>query len=201
MKVFLTGGTGFIGQSLNKALFIRGWSITALVRKPDSPQAQALSKIGVQLAKEDVTQHETMRSAMIGVEIVVHNAGQYELGMDSPGKQRMHLLNVDGIENVLSLAHELKIARTIHVSTVQVFGETGRQLRDETFTRQVPCRTNYEQSKTDAHKIALQYQQRRAPLIIVCPHQVISVNDHSIWGYYQRLFINRNMPPMAFSPN
>jgi nucleoside-diphosphate-sugar epimerase len=120
-------------------LLIRGWSITALVRKPDSPQAQALSKIGVQLAKGDVTQRETMRSAMSGAEIVVHNAGQYELGMDSTGKQRMHLLNVDGTENVLSLTHELKIPRTLHVSTVQAFGETGQKLREETFTRQVPC--------------------------------------------------------------
>jgi len=37
MNVFLTGGTGFIGQPLAKALLARGWSVTALVRKPNSP--------------------------------------------------------------------------------------------------------------------------------------------------------------------
>ena len=201
MKVFLTGGTGFIGQPLTKSLLRRGWSVTALVRKPDTPRAQALKKLGVQLATGDVTERESMRSVMSDTEIVVHNAGQYDVGMDKAGKQRMRSLNVDGTKNVLSLAHELNIPRTIHVSTVQAFGETGRQLRDESFTRQFPCRTIYEQTKTDAHNIALQYQQSGLPLIIVCPHQVIGVNDHSVWGYYLRLFINRIMPPIAWSPN
>jgi len=53
MKVFLTGGTGFIGQPLTKSLLRRGWSVTALVRKPDSLQAQSLSKIGTHLVKGD----------------------------------------------------------------------------------------------------------------------------------------------------
>ena len=201
MKVFLTGGTGFIGQPLTKSLLRRGWSVTALVRKPDSLRAQALKKMGAQLALGDITERESMRAVMSDMDIVVHNAGQYEMGIDNAGKQRMHMLNVDGTENVLCLAHELHIPRTIHVSTVQAFGETGQQLRDETFTRQFPCRTTYEQTKTDAHKIALQYQQLGLPLIIVCPHGVIGVNDHSVWGYFQRFFINRVMPPIAVSPN
>lgn len=201
MKVFLTGGTGFIGQPLTKSLLARGWSVTALVRKPDSPQAQALSKMGAQSARGDVTERESMRAAMCGAEIVVHNAGLFEYGMDSAGKQRMHTVNVDGTENVLGLAHELGVPRTIYVSTVQAFGRTGPQPQDETFTRQGPIRTTYEQSKTDAHEIARQYQQRGLPLIIVCPHQVIGVNDHSPLGYFMRLYINRVMPPMAWSPN
>jgi nucleoside-diphosphate-sugar epimerase len=40
MKVFLTGGTGFIGQPLAHALLARGWNVVALVRQPDSPQAR-----------------------------------------------------------------------------------------------------------------------------------------------------------------
>jgi dihydroflavonol-4-reductase len=201
MRVFLTGGTGFIGQPLAKALLRRGWSLTALVRKPDSPPAQALGTMGAQLATGDVTERESMRAAMSGAEIVVHNAGQYEYGLDSAGKQRMHRVNVDGAENVLGLAHELGIPRTIHVSTIQAFGETGPQPRDETFTRQVPCRTTYEQSKTDAHEVARKYQQRGLPLIIVCPHAVIGANDHSPLGYLLRLYINRLMPPIGWSPN
>ena len=41
MKVFLTGGTGFIGQPLTKALLARGWHVV-LVRKPDSPEAREM---------------------------------------------------------------------------------------------------------------------------------------------------------------
>jgi dihydroflavonol-4-reductase len=201
MKVFLTGGTGFIGQHLTITLMARGWSITALVRNPDTPQAQGLSKIGAQLSTGDITDRESMRAAMSGSAIVVHNAGHYEMGMDKAGKQRMHAINVTGTDNVLSLAHELEIKRTIYVSTIQVFGETGSQPRDETFKRQTPCRTTYERSKTDAHEIALQHQKHGLPLIIVCPHAVIGTNDHSIWGYLLRMYINRIMPPFGWSPH
>jgi dihydroflavonol-4-reductase len=201
VKVFLTGGTGFIGQRLTKSLLRRGWSVSALVRKPDSPQAQVLSKMGAQLASGDITERESMRTAMSNAELVVHSAGQYEVGLDSAGRQRMHAVNVDGTENVLGLAHELGVPRAIYVSTVAVFGETGRQPRDETFTRQVPGRTTYEQTKMDAHEIARQYQQRGLPLIIVCPNQVIGANDHSPFGYFQRLCVNRAMPPIAFAAN
>ncbi len=201
MKVLLTGGTGFIGQALAKSLLRRGWSITALVRKPDSPQAKGLKKMGAQLSTGDVTERASMHAAMTGADIVVHNAGLYEYGLDSAGKQRMRTVNVDGTDNVLSLARELNIPRTIYVSSVEAFGETGTQIRDETFTRQVACRTFYAQSKTDAHEIAYQYQQRGLPLIIVCPHQVIGVNDHSIFGYLLRLYVNHSLPPMIWSPS
>ena len=200
MKIFLTGGTGFIGTALTQALHRRGWSVTALVRTPGSPRAQVLSTMGARLVPGDVTQRESMRAAMTGVDMVIHGAGRYEFGVDRAGKNRMRSVNVVGTENVLGLAHELGVPRTIHVSSVVAFGDSGPQPRDETFTRQVPCRTAYEQSKTDAHEIARKYQQGGLPLIIVCPHQVIGANDHSVFGYFQRLYVNRAMPPIAWSP-
>ena len=201
MKVFLTGGTGFIGQPLAKALLARGWSVTALVRRPNSPQAQALSRIGVRLAAGDVTKRQSMREAMDGADIVVHNAGHYEFGVDKAGRQRMHAINITGTENVLGLAHEIHIPRLVYVSSVVAFGESTPQEQDETCRRQAPCRTAYEQSKTDAHGIACQHRERGLPLIIVCPNGVIGANDHSSWGYFLRLYLNRIMPPLCWSRN
>lgn len=201
MKVFLTGGTGFIGQPLTKAFLARGWKVVALVRKPDSPQAQALTNLGAQLAVGDITQRESMRAAMNGAEIVVHNAGHYEYGLDKVGKQRIRSINVKGTEHVVGLAHELGIPRIVYVSSTQAFGETGVQERDETFNRQTPCRTIYEQTKADAHEIAIQYKHKGSPIIIVCPNGVVGANDHSGWGYFLRMYINRIMPPMSWSPN
>ena len=201
MKVFLTGGTGFIGQPLTKSLLARGWSVTALVRRPDSPQAKALMKMGAQCYAGDVTERESMRAGMSGTDMVVHNAGHYEYGLDSAGRRRMRAINVTGTENVLGLALELGVPRSIYVSTTQAFGDSGPQRRDETFTRQAPCRTAYEQSKTDAHAIARQYQQRGLALIIVCPNGVIGANDHSPWGYFLRLYLNRRLPPFGWAPN
>ncbi len=201
MKVFLTGGTGFIGQPLTKALLDRGWNVTALVRKPEKLSAQAISKMGAKLAAGDVTERELMRTAMQGVDIVIHNAGVYEYGVNKAGRQRMQAVNVTGTENVLGLAQELNVPRTVYVSTIQAFGETGCQPRDETFPRQTPCCTAYERTKTEAHKIACRYQSMGLPLIIVMPHAVIGPNDHSSFGYFLRLYVNRIMPPIGWSPD
>ena len=201
MRVFLTGGTGFIGQPLTKSLLARGWNVVVLVRKPDSPQARTLIKTGAHCVMGDVTDRESMSICMRGADIVVHSAGHYEYGVDKACKQRMHTINVTGTDNVLGLAHELRIPRTVYMSSVQAFGETTPQERDETFMRKVPCRTAYEQSKTKAHEVASQYQQRGLPLIIVCPNAVVGANDHSVWGCFLRLYINRIMPPIAWSPD
>ena len=201
MRVFLTGATGFIGHPLTQCLLQRGWSVTALVRKPDSAQAQALSRLGVQLAAGDILERESMRAPMRGADLVIHNAGMYELACDQAGRERMRACNVTGTDNVLGLALELDIPRAAYISSTGALGGTGRELCDETFTRQAPCRSYYEQTKTDAHAIALQYQQRGLPLIIACPPQVIGANDHSVMGYFVRLYVNRVMPPLGWSPD
>jgi dihydroflavonol-4-reductase len=198
-KVFLTGGTGFIGQPLTQALLRRGWQVTALVRKPESPQAQALLRMGARLVKGDVADREAVLRGMEGAEIVVHNAGVYELGTTQEQVRKMRRSNVDGTEIVLGAALELGIPHTVYVSSILAFGETGKELRDETFQRQAPCATAYEQSKTDAHAVALEYQGGGLPLVIACPGNVIGPNDHAAWGYFARMYVNGIMPPMGWA--
>ena len=199
MRVFLTGGTGFIGQPLTHSLIARGWLVTALVRNPESPQALALTRIGAQLAAGDVTDQESMCTGMTGADVVVHNAGWYELGVHKTDRALMYAINVTGTDNVLSLALELGIPRVVHVSSVVYYGDTGPEARDETYRRESPYRLYYEQTKTEAHEIAKRYQQRGLPLMIVCPAPVVGPNDHSVWGYFLRLYLNRLMPPLAWA--
>ena len=201
MKIFLTGGTGYIGQRLTGTLVAKGWDVIALVRTPDGMQARALTQLGAQCVTGDVTDQKSMSVAMRDADLVIHNAGHYEFGLDAPGKRRMRSVNVRGTDNVLGLALALGVRRAIYVSTVLAFGDSGIQLRDETFERISPCRTTYEQTKTDAHAIARDYQRRGLPLIIACPNGVIGANDHSVWGYLLRMYINGVMPPVAWSPH
>ena len=200
MRVFLTGGTGFIGQPLTRNLIERGWQVTALVRNPASPQARVLTRLGAECLPGDITQRESMRAGMQGADLLIHNAGQYELGLTGSAIQAMQAINVLGTENVLGLALELGIPRSLYVSTVQAFGETGPSPRDESYQRSSPCQTTYERTKTEAHQIACQYQKRGLPVILACPNGVIGPNDYSSWGYYLRMYINRIMPPISPSP-
>ncbi len=200
MHVFLTGATGFIGQTLSRALRQRGWQVTALIRRPDSPQAQALTRLGVRCVSGDVTSYTSVVTAVGDAELVIHSAGHYEYGVDTAGRQQMQAVNVLGTANVLSAARELEVPRTIYVSSVVAYGDSGQQARDETFVRQAPYTTYYEKTKSEAHETALRYQQEGRPLIIVCPNGVVGVNDHSAWGYTLRLYLSGLKPPLSWSP-
>jgi nucleoside-diphosphate-sugar epimerase len=201
LKIFLTGSTGFIGGPLTESLIARGGKIVALVRKPNSPQARILTKMGAQCVAGDVTDRESMRAGMIGADMVVHNAGWYEFGVTANGRKLMHAVNVIGTDNVLGLALELGIPRSVYVSSTVFWGETGPEVCDETWQRQKPYQSYYEQTKAEAHKIAQGYQKRGLPLIIVCPNAVVGPNDHSTYGYFLRMYLNHLLTPFAWAPD
>lgn len=102
---------------------------------------------------------------------------------------------------MLGLALELGIPRSVYVSSTTFWGETGSEVCDETWQRQKPYQSHYEQTKAEAHKIAQGYQQRGLPLIIVCPNAVVGPNDHSTFGYFLRMYLNHLLPPFAWAPD
>ncbi|MEK9164743.1 MAG: NAD-dependent epimerase/dehydratase family protein [Chloroflexota bacterium] len=225
MKVFLTGGTGFIGRPLTRALLQRGWDVTLLTRaaqetrtfawsakSPDfAPksgdfglrQAKVLETMdgaGARAVRGDVTDKDSMRAAMSGADVVIHNAGWYEIGIAPSARAEMRAVNVGGTENVLSLAVELKIPKILYTSSTTALGDTGGATVDETFARIAPPNTFYEQTKTEAHAIALGYQKQGAPVIVVCPAQAIGKGDHSAFGYFARLYVRHLLPPIIWAP-
>jgi nucleoside-diphosphate-sugar epimerase len=137
----------------------------------------------------DVTQRESMRTAMSRADLVIHNAGVYEFGGSSALRQRMRLVNVAGTDNTLGLAFELGVPRSIYISTALATGATGVDPCDERYTRTMPCQTEYERTKTDAHDIALRIRERGLRLIIACPNQIVGPNDHSVFGYLLRMYL------------
>lgn len=201
MKVFITGGTGFIGRYLVRSIVRNGHQPVVLARDPGSAAARLAEEDGARLARGDVTERDSMRQAMAGVDAVIHNAGHYEFGLDAAARRRMVGTNIVGTENVLALALELGIPRAVHVSSVVALGATGPEPCDEGFARRAPVRTWYEQTKTEAHAIAVRYAERGLPVAIVCPNAVIGPNDHSVWGYFLRMYLNRVMPPVCWSPD
>lgn len=198
MRVFLTGGTGFIGQALAGALRRRDWEVTALVRDPGGAAARALVGLGATLAPGDVTDRESMRSPMAGADVVIHNAGWYELGVGGrEAERRMEAVNVDGARNALTLAHELGVPRVVHVSSIVAGGETGDVVRDETFVRRSPPPSPYERTKAEAHAIALDLVARGAPVLVAMPAGVFGPGDHSNVGILARMYVRGFAPPLT----
>src|SRR5687767_15670600 len=78
MKYFLTGATGFLGNVLARQLRAAGHEVHASVR--DSAKASDLQSLGVKLFEGDVTEKESMRKAIQGVDGTFHVAGWYKIG-------------------------------------------------------------------------------------------------------------------------
>jgi dihydroflavonol-4-reductase len=198
MRVLLTGGTGFIGRPLTARLLARGWSVTALVRRPDGTEARQLAAMGATLAQGDVTDQASMLEPMREAELLVHNAGWYELGVSAAARAQMQRINVEGTRATLGLSVALGVPRVVYTSTLAAFGDTGGAQADESFVRQAPPASFYEASKTMAHAIAEGLARRGAPIITVCPSPVIGPGDHSAWGELQRLWVRGLFPGVGW---
>ena len=73
MKVLLTGGSGFVGGQLAKALVARGDEVVAMVRR--SSKVDALKALGVRIALADLHTGDGVEEAAQGAEVVQHVAG------------------------------------------------------------------------------------------------------------------------------
>lgn len=203
MNVFMTGGTGFIGQALVACIRERGWSLTVLVRNRRSEPAQWLARQGASLTEGDVTAGAGLPDAMAGCDVVIHNAGMYEFGVNSAGAARMKAVNVDGTDTVLGAAHAAGVPRTLYISTVWALGASGyapapSTSGDERTQHDGRFMTAYDRSKRMAHEVALRWRDRGLPLVIAMPNGVVGPNDHSNFGYFLRLLLLGAIPPMAW---
>ena len=74
---FTTGGTGFVGSHVARALSAEGWSVRALARRPESDAAGSLAQTPAEIVAGDLSERsgETLRRALRGCEAIVHVAG------------------------------------------------------------------------------------------------------------------------------
>ena len=175
-RYFVTGATGFLGSELVKQLIGRGHHVTALVRSPE--KASLLATLGVQLHVGDITQRETLRAPMEGVDGVFHVAGWYKVGAQDAALAEQ--VNVEGTRNVLETARDLVIPRIVYTSTVGVLGDTRGQLRDEHHYSDGPFFTEYDRTKWVAHyEVAVPMMRAGLPLIIAMPGAIYGPGDTS----------------------
>jgi dihydroflavonol-4-reductase len=198
MKVFVTGGTGFIGGHVVRKLRERGDDVVALVRDP--AKAEDLADSGASLVKGDLSNQDALREAVRGCDAVIHGAAIYEVGVPKARHKAMYEANVVGTENVLRAAQAEKIPEIVYVSTVAAFGNTRGEVVDETYRHPHDSYTSYyEETKVQAHDIARRMiDEEGLPAIIIQPGGVYGPDDHSALGSQINQFVAGKMPAMAF---
>jgi nucleoside-diphosphate-sugar epimerase len=174
-KYFVTGATGFIGGEIVKQLVGRGHKVVALVRAP--ARAAMLKALGVEIHAGDITDRETLKTPMTGVDGIFHVAAWYKVGVKDP---LVDQINVDGTRNVLTTMRTLEIPRGVYTSTVAVFSDTKGAVPDETYRYEGTHLSEYDRTKWIAHyRVALPKMAEGLPLTIVMPGLVYGPADTS----------------------
>ncbi len=118
VKVFLTGGTGFVGGHVARAYADRGAELRLLTRKTSN--LAGLEGLAAETVVGDLREAEGLRSALTGCDALVHVAADYRLWVRDP--EAMHAANVVGTRELLRIAREVGVQRVVYTSSVATMG-------------------------------------------------------------------------------
>jgi dihydroflavonol-4-reductase len=182
VRVVLTGGAGFVGGAVARALWARDDDVIALVRDPRA--ARRLDGIGATVLADDLSDVRRLAGALGMADALIHAAGSYRLGIAPDERDAMWNANVGTTTRVLDAAAAANVPRIIYVSTVNAFGNTHGNVVDESYHRDLADGfvSWYDETKYRAHEVAEARIARGAPIIVVMPSQVYGPDDHSMFG-------------------
>lgn len=114
----VTGGAGFLGRHLVRALAGRGRRVTVLdLDRPDERVP------GVRYVRGSVTEEEPARRLLAGADRLFHLAARTDLW--APDRADYERVNRLGTRRVMRLAREEDVARAVHVSTEAILRDFG----------------------------------------------------------------------------
>jgi nucleoside-diphosphate-sugar epimerase len=120
MQVFVTGGSGFLGRNLIRALVARGDAVRALARSEAA--AMAVRALGAEPLRADLLDRLGLETGMEGCAVVFHAAATVE----EWGPQSLfERVNVEGTRVALAAARAAGVGRFVHVGTEAVFADGG----------------------------------------------------------------------------
>jgi len=174
--VLVTGGSGFLGSAVVRALIQRGCRPRVLVRR-ESPTGN-VEGLACDLVRGDLTDEPSLAAALRGVRSLFHVAADYRLWVRDPAA--MLRVNVDGTRHLMRQALAAGVERIVYTSSVaalKVAGAVGPV--DETASL-VPGEAigPYKLSKTLAELAVLEMiAQDKLPAVIVNPTTPIGPRD------------------------
>jgi UDP-glucose 4-epimerase len=122
----VTGGAGFIGSALVRALLARGDGqvrvIDNLLTGRESNLADVLGQI--QWDRSDIRDSHAMLSTLRGAEVVFHLAAIPSVPRSIQDPVPSHEVNIDGTFNVLRASVEAKVRRVVYAASSSAYGDT-----------------------------------------------------------------------------
>ena len=169
MRVFITGGTGFIGQRLAEKLAGMNNEVVLLLRNPEKAEKFTSEKIS--FVKGHILDEDALKEGMENCDIVFHMAAYTKPWSKDPGIP--YKINVGGTINILESALHKGVRKVVITSTAGTmsFSRDGKPVNETTNPDPV-FHTSYEKTKAEAEKVALEYSERGLDVVIVNPARV-----------------------------
>lgn len=195
MKIFVTGGTGFIGRQFIRRLRWTDHEALCLVR--DTSDVRELEQAGIRMVRGDVTDKSSVMAGMDRCDWAVNLANLFEFWV--PDRHAYHDVNVTGTRNVMEAAIETGISKIVHVSTMAVYGDAQWPVT-ETSEMGPRCFSEYARTKRAGDLVLWDlYGQGRLPVVVVYPGGVVGPDDPKAAGRYIRNLLQGKMPAQVLT--
>ena len=195
MKIFVTGGNGFIGSAVVRKILERGDSVRCLVR-PASPLSR-LDGLQFERALGDVRNPETLVAAVRGCDAVIHLAclSSWQQ-IDSAD---MDAVAVEGTRNVLDAALRSGCRRAVYVSSSLAIGasRTPLVMREDSPSAVPLDRLRYSMAKRRAEQCCHDAVGRGLEVVIVNPGEVYGPHDDALVTAGNLLDFARSWPVLV----
>ncbi|MEZ4325864.1 MAG: NAD-dependent epimerase/dehydratase family protein [Polyangiales bacterium] len=157
LRCLVTGGAGYLGQNLARALLARGCTVHVLDTVDGAQAAPELAgHERVQWFVGDIRKEADVRAACEGVDVVFHTAALIELARRAPEsfKALVRGVNIEGTRVLVQTAAACGVTRLVHTSSTNVVFGQRCVGTDET----LPYSTSpdlYSSTKAEAERVAL----------------------------------------------
>ncbi len=161
MKVLITGAAGFVGSHLAESLLRDGHAVRGFVRP--TKDTSYLEKIGVEIARGDLTDSPSVEQAVQGCDQVYHLAAL--TSRQKPSRKEAMAVNCEGTGHVMRAALKAGISRMVYSSTAGVYGVISHAPVDE--TSPVNPDSPYQEAKVAGESLVLAaHREHQLPVVI-----------------------------------
>jgi NADH dehydrogenase len=113
MKIFITGGTGFVGMEIARQLCQAGHAMCLLVRTRNRPQLEEIQKsAGLDVLDANILDARSLQGLLNGCDTVIHLVGI----ISELGESTFENIHVRGTRNVVEAAQQQGVKRFVHMS-------------------------------------------------------------------------------------
>jgi dihydroflavonol-4-reductase len=193
--VLLTGGTGFLGGHVARALGGAGYTVVLLVRQMSG--AVPLPP-GARRVEGDLEDPASLKRALDGVGAVVHVAGL--VSNAARDRRRLFEVNAIGSRNLLEAATSAGIRRVVFTSSTSAVGALRQDrpdlaLREDAEFDLWDLGAPYVQAKRAAHEAALRAREAGLPIVALSPTFVLGPGDRRLTSSeLVDAFVRRRLP-------